>query len=210
MTICILSPAPDEPNFMSRYLMAERTDYAEQTLSANAIDDQLINATRRIICYEQPIYDDGRLEVSEYAGLTLGVNKDGTTVFTEVQELYNFASIRILDDDSEFACSCIIVIHPLDLCLRPGARVGLERTFYSVSEGVGVVELCAVVYEPNITCPIEFPFNIRLSTADGTAGMIYFYHMHWTSIVHYNTRLEAVNVKTNFLQGVQQIIEHLV
>ena len=35
-----------------------------------------------------------------------------------------------------------------------------------------MVELCAVVYEPDINCPIEFPFNISLSTADGTAGMI--------------------------------------
>ena len=67
-------------------------------------------------------------------------------------------------------------------CLCPAARVGLERTFYSVSEGVGVVELCAVVYEPDITCPIEFPFNVSLSTADGTAGLSCPYHMHWTSI----------------------------
>ena len=91
-----------------------------------------------------------------------------------MQEPYNFASIQILDDDREFVYSCILVVYttqPLS-CLCPGARVGLERTFYNVSEGVGVVELCAVVYEPNITCPIEFPFNISLSTADGTAGMI--------------------------------------
>ena len=58
-------------------------------------------------------------------------------------------------------------------CSCPGATVGLEMTFYNVSEGVGVVELCAVVYEPDITCPIEFPFNVSLSTADGTAGMFY-------------------------------------
>ena len=51
--------------------------------------------------------------------------------------------------------------------------MGLERTFYSVTEGVGVVELCAVVYEPDITCPIEYPFNVRLSTDDRTAGMCY-------------------------------------
>ena len=100
--------------------MAGRTDYAEQTFGVNAIDDQLINATRRIICYDQPIYDDGRLEVSEYAGLTLDVDDSiiyFTTARTEVQELYNFASIKIRDDDSEFASSCIIVIHSLDLCL---------------------------------------------------------------------------------------------
>ena len=85
--------------------MLERTDYAEQTFGVNAIDDKLINATWRIVCYNQPIYDDGRLEVSEYAGLTLDVDDNllFTTVRTEVQDLYDFASIRILDDDSEFA-----------------------------------------------------------------------------------------------------------
>ena len=72
--------------------------------------------------------------------------------------------------------NCDPLTRPLS-CSCPGARVGLERTFYNVSEGVGVVELCAVVYEPNITCPIEFPFNISLSTANGTAGMIFLCHM---------------------------------
>ena len=100
MTLCILSPAPDWPDFLGTYLMQEGTDYAEQTFGVNAIDDQVINAARRIICYDQPIYDDGHLEVSEYAGLTLGVYY--ATVRTEVQEFYNFASIQILDDDSEF------------------------------------------------------------------------------------------------------------
>ena len=123
MTLCILSPAPDTPDFLSRYLMPERTDYAEQTFGVNAIGDQLINATRRIICYNQPIYDDGRLEISEYAGLTLDVD-DASTVRTEVQELYDFASIRILDDDSEFVCTCVMIVIPLNLCF---ARVqGLE------------------------------------------------------------------------------------
>ena len=103
MTLCILSPAPDWPDFLGTYLMLERTDYAEQTFGVNAIDDQEINATRRIICYDQPIYDDERLEVSEYAGLTLGIYTRFTTVRTEVQEFYNFASFQILDDDSEFA-----------------------------------------------------------------------------------------------------------
>ena len=51
------------------------------------------------------------------------------------------------------------------------AILGLELTFSEVSEDVGVVELCAVVYQPaNIKCPIAFPFYIRLSTRDGTAG----------------------------------------
>ena len=50
--------------------------------------------------------------------------------------------------------------------------MGLEMTFFSVSEGVGYVELCAYVSFPEITCPIEFPFEVGLSTADGTAGTV--------------------------------------
>ena len=52
------------------------------------------------------------------------------------------------------------------------AVVGLEKTFFNVSEDVGTVELCAIVYEPNVTfnCPIDFPFNVSLTTSDDTAG----------------------------------------
>ena len=50
------------------------------------------------------------------------------------------------------------------LSFYPVAVVGLERTFYQVPEDVGVVEVCAVVYSPNITCPIEFSFAVGLST----------------------------------------------
>ena len=50
--------------------------------------------------------------------------------------------------------------------------MGLERTFYSVPEDVGVVEVCAIVYSPTIDCPINFPFDVSLSTSDRTAGMV--------------------------------------
>ena len=54
--------------------------------------------------------------------------------------------------------------------LLAAAVVGLERTFNQVSEDVGVVEVCAVVYSPEIACPIAFPFDVRLRTLDGSAG----------------------------------------
>ena len=57
------------------------------------------------------------------------------------------------------------------------AVVGLEQTFFSVLEDVGVVELCARVYDPNIECPIAFPFDIHLSTKDGTAGIMRDVHV---------------------------------
>ena len=51
------------------------------------------------------------------------------------------------------------------------AVVGLEETFYRVSEEVGFVEVCAIVYSPSVECPIEFPFSVDFSTSDGTASM---------------------------------------
>ena len=50
--------------------------------------------------------------------------------------------------------------------------MGLEKTFYQVSEDVGVVEVCAIVYSPTIVCPIAFPFDVSLSTDDNTAGIV--------------------------------------
>ena len=52
------------------------------------------------------------------------------------------------------------------------ARVGLEQTYYEVSEDVGVVEVCAVVYmpDPSGPCPIDFDFTVLLSTVAMSAG----------------------------------------
>ena len=52
------------------------------------------------------------------------------------------------------------------------AVVGLEKTFHEVSEDVGAVEVCAVVNSPSIDCPIAFPFNVRISTINNTAGIL--------------------------------------
>ena len=96
---------PDTPNIFSQYLGQDGTDYAQQTQSINAIDDETIrenepNEIRRIVCYDQPIYDDIRLEADEWLGLTLGV--DRATVNTNVAESFDQASILIVDNDSKF------------------------------------------------------------------------------------------------------------
>ena len=49
------------------------------------------------------------------------------------------------------------------------AVVGLEQIFFRVSENVGLVELCAYVSSPDVDCPIKFPFEVNLSTRNGTA-----------------------------------------
>ena len=84
--------------------MADGTDYAKQTPRVNVIDDTFITEEMRLVCYNQPIYEDMHVELDEYAGLTLGVidnNNMHTTVFTEVKAMYDQASILIVDNDSE-------------------------------------------------------------------------------------------------------------
>ena len=44
---------------------------------------------------------------------------------------------------------------------------------YTVSEDEGMVEVCAVVFFPSGSCPIQFPFDIRLATGGGTAGKVF-------------------------------------
>ena len=78
--------------------MSEGTDYAQQTRAINIIDDIVISHERRIICYNQTIYDDFDLEENEYIGLSLGVS-GMSTVFTEVEPNYDQASILIVDND---------------------------------------------------------------------------------------------------------------
>ena len=79
--------------------MAPLTDYEEQIRGINRIRNTVMNEMRRIICYNQTIYDDDRLEVSEYVGLTLAVRD--SSVRTEVQPMYDQVNIQIVDNDSE-------------------------------------------------------------------------------------------------------------
>ena len=100
--------APDIFDRPIGYPMAPLTDYEEQTKSRNRIRNMVISAMRRVICYDQPIYNDSRLEVTEYAGLQLAV-EDGLSTLVEVETQYNNAVILIVDDDSQL----IMVIHVL-------------------------------------------------------------------------------------------------
>ena len=94
--------APDIFDRLIGYPMAPLTDYEEQIMSRNRIRNMVISAMRRVVCYNQPIYNDSRLEVSEYAGLQLAV-EDGLSALVEAQVQYDNAVILILDDDSQFA-----------------------------------------------------------------------------------------------------------
>ena len=54
------------------------------------------------------------------------------------------------------------------------ARVGLEKTSYTVDKNRRAVEICARVFEPDIGCPIDLAFELNFNTIDGSAG-IYVY-----------------------------------
>ena len=48
--------------------------------------------------------------------------------------------------------------------------MGLERTVYSVSEGDGTLQVCAVVSDPSGTCPLDFTFTVDIEISHGSAG----------------------------------------
>ena len=58
----------------------------------------------------------------------------------------------------------------LFFCL-PALVVGLERTFYTVSESEEAVEICITAVGVNTPCPSTQSFEVTLSTTDGSAGI---------------------------------------
>ena len=52
----------------------------------------------------------------------------------------------------------------------PEAVVGLEKTFYRISEEAVQIEVCAIVYSPALDCPFNFAFDIGYYTRDNSAG----------------------------------------
>ena len=80
--------------------MAAGTDFAAQTLTFNAIDDQEITEETRTVCYNQIIYDDALVEGPEYICLSLGIVQ--STAVTQLKVGYDQATILIVDDDGKF------------------------------------------------------------------------------------------------------------
>ena len=68
-------------------------------------------------------------------------------------------------------CELILYIIYIFLlyAVSPVVKVGTEETSYSVSEDIGVVELCIVT---NIVCPDADTISVSISTSAGSAGII--------------------------------------
>ena len=48
-------PAPGPPDFLGQYLRIKGSDYAQQTMAFNALDDTFISEEQMIVCYNQTI-----------------------------------------------------------------------------------------------------------------------------------------------------------
>ena len=86
--------------------MIPRSDYEEETQFASTIRGTFIEEERRQICYNQVVYDDERLELTEAAGLDLVPDDLDTQV--KVEPFYNDSVVFIIDDDSK-STHCILI-----------------------------------------------------------------------------------------------------
>ena len=77
--------------------MIPRSDYEEETRFSSTIRSTFIEEERRQICYNQVVYDDERLELTETAGLGLVPDDLDTDVY--VEPFYGDSVFFIIDDD---------------------------------------------------------------------------------------------------------------
>ena len=76
--------------------MAPLSDYEEQVRGVNRSYTP-ITEENRLVCYNQTVYDDMRLELVEYFGLTMAVRS--STVPTAINPTYGQTAIKIIDND---------------------------------------------------------------------------------------------------------------
>ena len=72
-----------------------------------------------------------------------------------------------MSDNEYYADVCKFI--PVVISLSE-AHIDFARTHYLEPEGT-MIEVCAVVRETDIRCPILFPFEINITTHDLTAGI---------------------------------------
>ena len=117
-------------------------------------------------CVYIQITNDDAVEKDESFNITLELTSSQDIV---VDKDHMNATINVQDDDRElflYKYMYIKVVRSVE------AVIGLEKTYYPVSEGtIGDVEICVTVYRPSLGCPIQFPFTLILKALDGTAGM---------------------------------------
>ena len=98
--MCSLPTDPFEVSlFFPNTFVEEVYDYRRNPIR---LGNTPISQTSRIVCYDQVIYDDSRIEETEYMGLTLDVHL--AVIHTKIAVDYHYSAIAIVDDDSEHLC----------------------------------------------------------------------------------------------------------
>ena len=92
--------APDSLDTFGFHMMNPLADYPPPVKGLNSIRNMAITNTTRVICYNQTIYDDDRMEEDEFFSLTLTV-QDRSAMTTVVDPHLSSAVIRIVDDDGK-------------------------------------------------------------------------------------------------------------
>ena len=65
------------------------------------------------------------------------------------------------------------------------AIIALEVEECDVSEDEGTVNVCVVILDPEIPCPVEFSFNLVFITNSITAGIYTTYYIHLLRTLYY-------------------------
>ena len=84
--------------------MLTPTDGSEYDYQRRSVRLQttVIDELQRMVCYNQVIYDDVRVEETEYVGLSLQVLSNSPR--TNVAVPYHYSAIQIIDNDSKLCC----------------------------------------------------------------------------------------------------------
>ena len=99
-----LSTAPDEIDSFGFYKRLNFSDYETPFQTFNPIMMMVITGTNTVLCYNQIIYDDDRVEEDEFFSLTLTV-QDGSAMTTVVDPQLSSAVFMIVNDDGECRCT---------------------------------------------------------------------------------------------------------
>ena len=92
----------NHPTIGCEYITKDYDDYEEQIRGCN----KLLSSPLRegdTVCYDQIIYDDHRVEETEYMNIRLYIKESEQATVTDTM----YADISIEDDDCKFYKSCI-------------------------------------------------------------------------------------------------------
>ena len=88
------------------------------------------------------------------------------------------ATVTIINDNSKMKstvyshCVHYVFDNVSDILFITGAIIALELEECDVQEEDGEVIVCVVITEPQIPCPVAFPFELVFQTTAGTAGAV--------------------------------------